>query len=211
MKNNKHEDPEIAEILHRLGLDSLEWEFSTDSKVLAWECSTDKSVTHKYTEIYARLLSKYRVLPQINFLEIGVLYGGSAALWSNYLPNAELIFMDNIKRIQPKALTLIDHDRTSFYWGDAYAEAAVDWTKHMVGMLDFAIDDGPHTLESMTQFLRLYLPLMNPGGTMVIEDVTDYSWFELLEKHVPSHCTVERWDISKETGRWDDRMFIVYL
>jgi len=51
---------------------------------------------------------------------------------------------------------------------------------------------------------------MKAGGTMVIEDIQDASWLDALERFVPEGSTVERWDASADTGRWDDIMLIVH-
>ena len=196
----KHEDPEIVAMLQEMNLHGMDW-----------QGGTDKGTDHKYTEVYARLLAKYRQDP-INFLEIGVWHGGSAALWCRYLPNAKFVFMDIANNIKAKAQTLIDHDRSRFYFQSAYDKLAVAYVwEQMPDGLDFAIDDGPHTLDSMIQFLMLYAPLMKAGGTMVIEDIQDASWLDALERFVPDGSTVERWDASADTGRWDDIMLIVHI
>jgi len=33
------------------------------------------------------------------------------------------------------------------------------------------LDDGPHTLESMKQFIKLYSQIMTDDGILIIEDV----------------------------------------
>lgn len=196
----KHEDPEIVAMLQNMNLHGFEV-----------EGGTDKGTDHKYTETYARLLSPLRH-QAINMLEIGVWHGGSAALWCRYLPKAKFMFMDIANNIKPKAEQFIDSARCTFHFADAYTNDSVEAVrKTFPDGLDFAIDDGPHTLFSMCELLRLYAPLMKPGGIMVIEDVQDVSWFEQLERFVPEGATCERWNASAETGRHDDIMLIVTI
>lgn len=196
----KYEDAEIIAML-------------TDMNIHGFDGNggTDKGTDHKYTSAYARLMSKYRG-KSINFFEIGLFEGGSAALWSNYLPKAKMLFVDIFDNTKPKPLQFIDKERVSFMFFDAYTTEAVAKVRELMPEgLDFAIDDGPHSLESMCDFLRLYGPLMRKGGTMVVEDIPTATWFEALEQCVPFGSTTERWSISAETGRHDDIMLFVYL
>jgi hypothetical protein len=41
---------------------------------------------------------------------------------------------------------------------------------------DFMLDDGPHTLDSMLKFIKLYSQIMADDGILVIEDVQSWSW-----------------------------------
>jgi len=41
---------------------------------------------------------------------------------------------------------------------------------------DIIIDDGPHTKESHLEFLDLYVPKLNQGGVLIIEDVENISY-----------------------------------
>jgi hypothetical protein len=80
------------------------------------------------------------------------------------------------------------------------------------GGIDFIIDDGPHTLQSQVDFLRLYLPLLNESGIALIEDVQDVQWFASLEAEVEklgSGFTFERVDLRSVKGRYDDLVFVV--
>ena len=76
--------------------------------------------------------------------------------------------------------------------------------------IDFAIDDGPHSLASQQRFLELYLPLLNDGGIAVIEDIQDYSWFDSLIPLVSEDYTYEIIDLRGVKGRYDDLMLVVY-
>lgn len=195
-----YNDPEIIEMLISMNIHGFDG-----------NGGTDKGTDHKYTSAYARLMSKYRDNP-INFFEIGLFEGGSAALWSNYLPKAKLLFADIFDYTRPKPLQFIDKERVSFVFFDAYKPESVAKVQELMpDGLDFAIDDGPHSLESMCSFLKLYGPIMRKGGTMVIEDIQSHSWFNTLEQYAPEGSTCERYDISQQTGKHDDIMLFVHL
>ena len=177
---------------------------------------TDKDTFHSYIELYERLLAPF-VDKAITLVEIGIQYGGSMLLWQDYLPKAEFIFVDNVNCIHPKILDHLDPDRTCVLFQDAYNDIGADDVDHLAksgasGGIDFIIDDGPHTLQSQVDFLRLYLPLLNKGGVALIEDVQDVQWFAILEaevEKVEGKFAYERVDLRHGKGRYDDLVFIV--
>jgi len=177
---------------------------------------TDKDTFHSYIELYERLLAPF-VDKAITLVEIGIQYGGSMLLWQDYLPKAQFIFVDNVNSIHPKILDHLNPKRTSFVFQDAYNENTANAVRSIAdsglpGGIDFIIDDGPHTLQSQVDFLRLYLPLLNEGGIALIEDVQDVQWFASLEAEVQklgSEFAFERVDLRGVKGRYDDLVFVV--
>jgi hypothetical protein len=177
---------------------------------------TDKDTFHSYIELYERLLTPF-IDKAITLVEIGIQCGGSMLLWQDYLPKAEFIFVDNVNCIAPKILEHVDPDRASILFQDAYDEIGVDDVDYLAksgpsGGIDFIIDDGPHTLQSQEDFLRLYLPLLNKGGVAVIEDVQDVQWFAALEaeaQKAEGEFDSEQVDLRSIKGRYDDLVFVV--
>ena len=172
---------------------------------------TDKDTFHSYIELYEQLLAPF-VDKAIALVEIGIQYGGSMLLWQDYLPKAQLIFVDNVNCIHPKILDHLDPDRTSILFQDASNDIGVETVSDIACGIDFIIDDGPHTLQSQIDFLRLYLPSLNEGGVAVIEDVQDVQWFASLEAEAEkagSEFTFERVDLRHVKGRYDDLVFVV--
>ena len=47
------------------------------------------------------------------------------------------------------------------------------------------LDNGPHTLESMIQFIKLYSQIMTDDGILIIEDVQSINWIKQLCEAVP--------------------------
>ena len=74
---------------------------------------------------------------------------------------------------------------------------------------DIIIDDGPHTFDSHTACLELYLPKIKKDGMLVIEDIPDITWTEEYKKLVLEyhHMVVD----TRHVANLDDNiMFIVW-
>jgi hypothetical protein len=76
---------------------------------------------------------------------------------------------------------------------------------------DFMLDDGPHSLQSMIQFIRLYSQVMTDDGILIVEDVQDWNWIEILKNEVPDHLKkfVKVYDLRHIKGRYDDIVFTI--
>jgi hypothetical protein len=76
---------------------------------------------------------------------------------------------------------------------------------------DMLLDDGPHSLESMVQFIQLYLPLLTDDGILIIEDVQAMDWLIQLSNVVPEEFKqyINTYDLRKTKGRYDDIVFTV--
>jgi hypothetical protein len=172
-------------------------------------CDTDKGSSHTYTGMYEEILSQYKN-KECTLLEIGVQSGGSALLWSKYLPNAKLSFAD----VDPLNQMVIDMigDKCIFHLGDAYSDYGLNAIKSARPEgFDVIIDDGPHTLQSMVECIRKYLPIVKKDGYLIIEDVQNISWCEILKKEVPLEYknNIEIVDTRNFKNRYDDIVFIV--
>jgi cephalosporin hydroxylase len=185
-------DKELIAILDELDLNGADY-----------EGGTDKANGHNYTSTYAKYLAEMRADP-INFVEIGVWHGGSMAMWCKYLPKAKFLFYDIANQVKPKADKHIDWTRSRLHIASAYTPESVQVARdYFNNGIDFLLDDGPHTLDSMLQAVSLYAPLMNQGGVLMIEDVQSKDWFVNLSAVAPSNSIFEAIDLS-ESGRYDD-------
>lgn len=169
---------------------------------------TDKNTTHNYIDgFYEKEFQQYRD-KSIRVLEIGIASGHSLLLWDRYFPNHAGIYgVDNYggkivreARETEKIFITID---------DAYTERVA---KNLPSF-DIIIDDGPHTLESMISCINLYLPKLNKGGVLVIEDVQSIDWIPVLSsvfaKIKSETDEFDLIDLRKTKGRYDDLMFVV--
>jgi len=172
-------------------------------------CDTDKGSSHTYTGMYEEILSQYKN-KDCTLLEIGVQSGGSALLWSKYLPNAKLSFSD-IDQLNQMVIDMIG-DKCIFHLGDAYSDYGFNAIKSArPDGFDVIIDDGPHTLQSMIECIRRYLPIVKKEGYLIIEDVQDIHWCDILQNEVPLEYrkNIEIVDTRNFKNRYDDIVFII--
>ena len=169
---------------------------------------TDKNTNHSYLELYETLLFKKKKTAK-NVLEIGVCFGGSIKMWHDYFTNANVYGIDIIE-IKELWSEIKNKKRIILGNFDAYDENFIN--SHLSDKkFDFMLDDGPHTLESMLTFIRLYSKLMEEDGILIIEDVQDWKWIDILKNQVPESLKsyVKVYDLRKNKGRYDDIVFTI--
>lgn len=172
---------------------------------------TDKNTVHSYLELYETLLRPKKTTAK-NVLEVGIDRGGSIRLWADYFINARVFGVD----IMPsyKVWEKIKHDNRIVLYTNSNA---YDWTFVKTNFIDkniqfdFILDDGPHTLESMIQFIHLYSPLLTDKGILIIEDVQKWEWIDILHNQVSIILRpyVKCYDLRRNKGRYDDIVFTI--
>ena len=172
---------------------------------------TDKNTVHSYLPLYQELLKGKKDTAK-NVLEVGIYTGGSIKLWSDFFPNATTYGLDIIADYHIWD-ELKNKDRIKLYTSyDAYNDG--DFNTNFLNKdtrFDFMLDDGPHTLESMKQFIKLYSQVMTDDGILIIEDVQSYDWIEVLKNEVPEHLKkyIKVYDLRQNKGRYDDIVFSI--
>lgn len=172
---------------------------------------TDKNTRHSYLMLYQELLIKKKETAK-NVLEIGIQLGGSIKLWSDFFINADVYGLDIMctndvwDGIKNKD-NIILHTSTDAYNEDIFNEYFLN--KNI--KFDFMLDDGPHTLESMIQFIKLYSQIMTNDGMLIIEDVQSWDWIATLKNAVPENLKefVKIYDLRHIKGRYDDIVFTI--
>jgi methyltransferase family protein len=190
-------------------------ELLADNLDLTWwkepEIGTDKGGypgEHDYINgFYNEEFKKYQD-KEITLLEIGVYKGASLALWSKYFPHAEIFGLDISDQRVSKYRNL---DRVEVGICDAYSLGPEILDE--IGNFDIIIDDGPHTIPTLQKCMELYLPKLNDGGVMVLEDVQDPSWFPILMESLPLNLNdsinFECIDLRENLNRYDDLLFVI--
>ena len=146
----------------------------------------------------------------ISLIEIGIFTGGSLKLWKEYFTNPKKIVGVDITT-QYLSDKYSNIEGIEYYFQDAYTDEFVKKFENF----DIIIDDGPHTLQSQIEAIRMYLPKLNRGGIFVIEDIQDYSWFKYLIEEFKTiygedmSYEAESFDFRETLGRVDDMMFVV--
>jgi len=176
---------------------------------------TDKNTWHSYIEVYEKLFSSKRDTAT-SVLEIGIgpymPNGGSILMWAGYFQNAHVHALDVIPMSSVNPL-LVPHPRIHLHTqSDAYQQAFfVNTFLSKRTKFDILVDDGPHTIESMVSFIKMYSKVMKEDGIMVVEDVQSIDWIETLREATPDELKpfIEVYDRREVKGRYDDIMFVI--
>lgn len=179
---------------------------------------TDKNTVHSYLPLYQKLLISKKESAK-NVLEVGIgdgtqgiTNGGSIKLWHDYFVNANVHALD-IQHLETVWDELKNKERIFIYSSmDAYNDDF--FITHFLDKkikCDFMLDDGPHSLESMQQFIKLYSQIMTDDGILVIEDVQYWDWIDRLKNAVPEHLKqfIKVYDLRPNKGRYDDIVFTI--
>jgi hypothetical protein len=123
---------------------------------------------HHYIPLYDRYFGPLRGRP-IRFLEIGVAKGGSLQMWRKYFGLAAVIDID-------PACACHDGTAAQVRIGSQDDPEFLRRVVTEMGGLDLVLDDGSHHMAHIRTSLRTLLPLLELGGTYMIEDLhTAYS------------------------------------
>jgi hypothetical protein len=173
---------------------------------------TDKNTVHSYLPLYDTLLKSKKDTAK-NVLEIGIFNtGGSIKLWHDYFVNATVYGLDiiplehirdDIKNIERIVLHTSANAYDTNFFNKTFLDKGIK--------CDFMLDDGPHSLDSMLRFIILYSQIMTDDGILIIEDVQDWNWIELLRDAVPEHLKqyVKVYDLRPNKNRYDDIVFTI--
>lgn len=169
---------------------------------------TDKGEPKSYIdEYYEENFKKYSE-KVIVLVEIGVRSGASLKLWSEYFCKESKIYgLDNLYDKNNHSVPInenwVSSNNVEYIIGDAYTEEICN----KIDKIDILIDDGPHTFESHVKLLELYLPKMNPGGVIVIEDIS-YDPNDIYN-NVPNHLKENSYVC--DYGNYDDRLIVIEI
>ena len=172
---------------------------------------TDKNTTHSYLPLYQQLLSSKKETAK-NVLEVGIYSGGSIQLWNDFFLNATVYGLD-IMNINDVWEGIKNKERIILYTStDAYNNDffITNFLNKNI-KCDFMLDDGPHSLESMKQFIKLYSQIMTDDGILIIEDVQSWDWIDMLKNEVPEHLKqfIKIYDLRPNKNRYDDIVFTI--
>ena len=171
---------------------------------------TDKNTSHSYLPLYQKLLEGKRETAK-NVLEVGIWAGGSIKLWSDFFINATVHGIDIVNPELGEDITnnenIILHTSCDAYNNDFFLNHLLN--KNI--KFDLMLDDGPHTLESMKQFINLYSQIMTDDGILIIEDVQEWGWIDVLKNEVPNHLKdfIKIYDLRSNKNRYDDIVFTI--
>ena len=172
---------------------------------------TDKNTIHSYLPLYQKLLISKKESAK-NVLEVGIYNGGSIKLWSDYFTNANVYGLDimnyeNVWECIKNNEKIILYTSIDAYDNDFFINNFLN--KNI--KCDFMLDDGPHSLESMKQFIKLYSQIMTDDGILIIEDVQSWDWIDILKLITPEHLKpfIKTYDLRPNKERYDDIVFTI--
>ncbi|CAI5481300.1 unnamed protein product, partial [Closterium sp. Yama58-4] len=112
---------------------------------------------------------------EVNLLTVGRAYGDSLQLWKRAFPRGVIYGIANDTTSSLMLQAAARDPRVRLMVGDQangnFLQQAVSKIKNEVGLLDFIVDDGSHTINQQQTSLKHLLPLVKPGGTYFIENV----------------------------------------
>jgi hypothetical protein len=172
---------------------------------------SDKNTIHSYLPLYEKLLTSKKETAK-RVLEVGIWRGGSIKLWKDFFTNAvvhgvDIIDINTVWSEIKNNRGIVLHTSTNAYDNDFVTTNFLNQNIKF----DFLLDDGPHTLESMKQFIRLYSQVMADDGILIIEDVQAWEWIDVLKNEVPEHLKefVNVYDLRPNKARYDDIVFTI--
>lgn len=172
---------------------------------------TDIARDHCYLETYQRLFDSLSI-PVKNIVEIGLSQPGSVKLWRDYFTTATVYGIDALESKDLNVAYISSDERIVLCTGkDAYGSDLSFLPEDTT--YDIIIDDGPHVLELLVKMLKNFVPLLNKGGVLVIEDVQSIDWIPTLTAAVPSslQSSIEVVDLRSINNKADDILFILKL
>lgn len=117
---------------------------------------------------------------EVNYLEVGVAYGMTAALVASHphKTNCHLIDLgvpDGIDKIVADNVSKFKNTNSNYvyYLGDSSSPTIINQIKNNVSHFDFIFIDGLHTKEGVLNDFANYEPMLRSGGFLVFDDYLD--------------------------------------
>lgn len=130
--------------------------------------TTTPSVTKwlHYLPLYERYFQRFRG-SSFRMIEIGILNGGSIAMWRKYFgPDATIWGID----INPQCASRVCEPNVARI-GSQADPAFLRRTIEEMGGVDLVLDDGSHVAEHQRASFEMLFPLLADDGLYVIEDL----------------------------------------
>jgi len=136
---------------------------------------TDKGDGHSYLPVYDKLFAPYKD-KAINLFEVGHSAGGALRLFDDYFrhPDTRIIGIDQSDNdwITMYDRKPYDTERVETFLQDANLLDR-EWFNRRNFWPDIVIEDSNHQLDTQLYIVKTLLPIMRPGGLLIIEDVLD--------------------------------------
>lgn len=159
------------------------------------------NIAHTYSVVYDRLFYQYKE-KEVDFLEIGLNYGGNIEICLEYFSNINHYGIDINDSVK------IDKSKFTFYHGSFDKPEIVN--EVCKRKYDIILEDGSHSLEHQIKSIQIYLPQLKDGGIMIIEDIQNIDDLPEIYKHINTDTHYSYLiDLRKNKMRYDDVMIVI--
>jgi len=141
--------------------------------------NSDKNKVHKYAVVYDYIINTHYLKKgsPLDMLEIGIRQGHSIKVWD------ECPFINSVTGLDITSKEQYEESlkENNLEWNFSHKVELIHgvdgYDPHFVNTLkpqkwDIILDDGDHIWESQIKFFNLYYDLLNPGGVIVCEDIS---------------------------------------
>lgn len=183
---------------------------------------SDKGFGHNYIDFYESIFNPIKE-NELNILEIGVLFGNSLKLWSDYFINSKIYGIDDFSQpngheyynFKPVLSEDVARDLENFERVKLLIFDCVNKTKIKENLdnskFDIIIDDANHDLNQQKENYTNYHPYLTENGIYICEDISSSQNAHELKKHIQSISPDKNVEIHEFNvqSRVDDRIILV--
>jgi hypothetical protein len=172
---------------------------------------TDKNTDHSYLDTYQSLFEPIQHNIN-NILEIGTHVGGSIKMWNDFFVNSTIYATDILPCLSAKEYLKNSPRVNLLLEKNAYSADFIESISDK--KFNVILDDGSHRLEDVIYLVENYPKLLDPnGGMLVIEDIQDINWVEILGDKTPENLRqyIKIYDLRHNKNRYDDIIFTIQL
>ena len=190
------DDYKNKEILKYSNLDEIFTHFNSDkASTVIW---AEKKITgHNYSKLYEKYFHKFRNEKKIRLLEIGSLYGSSAASFLSFFKNIEIVCLD----VNPFQIKYFSKNIRKIYLNTRSNENLTKVSNYFDYEFDIIIDDGSHNKKDQILTINKFLPKLKSKGIYVIEDTCEYLTHPQLDEDKLNYGVNEYLDSIYKTGK----------
>uniref|UniRef100_A0A0G4H9Q7 Methyltransferase domain-containing protein n=1 Tax=Chromera velia CCMP2878 TaxID=1169474 RepID=A0A0G4H9Q7_9ALVE len=166
---------------HQRTLDEIALHFNSvpvEGSKDKYEGGDKASSGQSFTSFYSSLLDAKRRQKNLQFLEVGVWYGKSLAMWSEYFEECVVHGIDiNLGRFRKHRPDLekagaFSRNPVKVFELDTWSDDFLEFVKGSeLPPVDVVLDDGNHNADSQFHLFRTLFPKMKPGGVYIVEDL----------------------------------------
>ena len=179
--------------------------------------TSDKNHFHKYAVVYDYIINTHYILKNepLSILEIGIRFGDSLEVYDSSPQFNKVVGMDIddnesfTRYLTENNLTRNFSDKVELIQGvDSYDEKVSQDLFDKGYKFDIIIDDGDHQFDSQIKFFNNYYDLLNPGGVLICEDITQ-TYLPQLEQLAKQYEDFYVFDIRAKSNKHGNEIIAI--